>query len=185
MRSMMWRGTAALLLLLWAGAAWAGPWSLSTLPSDGHVAGAPGETVGWGYEITNDDIENSLLVTGLSADAFQSGTPDAFIFDFPAVAPGATVTIAFDPVGFWGLYAFTWDVDAPAGAVNAGTFVASAEWYDADPFDGGNVLAVAADASAPYSVSLESPPVPVPEPGSVAVFLPALVMLASARRRRN
>ncbi|HLG21217.1 MAG TPA: PEP-CTERM sorting domain-containing protein [Candidatus Manganitrophaceae bacterium] len=156
-----------LILLLARPSAYAIPdWSFTLIPANGDLSGAPGAAVGWGYEITNLDSNNWLLLTGVSADLFQNGTPDAFIFDYPILAPGATASVPYTQPGPVqapsGLYQFTWDAGAPVGFVNSGTFILTAEWYDGDPLAGGAFLDFAPDKSALYSVTVTSAAVPEP-----------------------
>src|SRR5687767_5006020 len=85
------------------------------------MGAAPGDTVGWGYEIINDDPANWLVISSFNSDAFQYGSLNDFIFDYPIVAPGATITMPY-LAGLQGLAEFTWDVTAPAGFTNSGAF---------------------------------------------------------------
>jgi hypothetical protein len=50
---------------------------LTLNPSDGAVSGQPGQSVGWGFTIVDD--QSSLTVTGTGfCTSFNSSTPDAF-----------------------------------------------------------------------------------------------------------
>ena len=104
----------------------------SLIPGDGAVAGPPGSTVGWGYSITNNSLTDWFLPTVLNSDSFANGIP-AVLFDFPMVAPGASISVSFDSGTATGLYELTWDGGAPVGFVNSGNFVLSAQWWDGDP----------------------------------------------------
>ena len=161
-----------LLVLLVSQTAYADPFSFSTIPASGTVIGGPGSTVGWGYSITNLSSTNWLILTALSAGTFALGTPDATIFDFPILGPGDSLTVAF-VAGLSGLYQFTWDLNAPAGFENNGTFLLSAEFWSGDPFGGGLFVDFATDQSAPYIARVSSPSTPVPEP-------PTLLLLSLA-----
>jgi len=159
------------LMLLVAGAAHAdGVVSFSALPTD--ISGSPGSTVGWGYSITNntgDWLETTLVNQGL----FQHGSFSS-LFDYPVIAPGATVTENFVFTGTGtdiGLAEFTWDANAPAGFVNSGLFVLSYELFSTDPILDPNAidLGPGADISTPYSVTVSS--TAIPEPGSLYLSL--------------
>lgn len=154
---------AGLLLLLSISPAYANgilDWSFSVNPSVGAVEGPPGSTVGWGYTITNPDPLSWLSPSGISADIFSYGAP-LVLFDFPTVAPAATISVGYTP-GVTGLYEITWDVTAPVGAVNSGTFILSADWYDGDPLSGGSFIDLAPDQSASYSATVTAAAVPEP-----------------------
>jgi hypothetical protein len=152
--------------------------TLGTLPASGAISGPPGSTVGWGYTITNNSASYWLVTTGVSADPFVNGTPNAGIFDFPAVAPLSTLTVAYDPSNFLGLFEFTWDPNAPVGFVNMGTFVVTGEFWDNDPFLGGNFFDFAPDASAAYSVTATA----VPEPSTLLLLATGVAGVAMRKR---
>lgn len=154
------------------------------IPSDGSVVGAPGSTVGWGYSLINTSLTDWFVTTNLSADSFANGTP-SLIFDFPVIAPGATVAVPFNVLTGAGLYQLTWDVGAPNAFVNGGNFVLSAQWWSGDPFNGGSLLFDATDTSVPYSATVSGAS-GVPEPATLPLVLVVLVAIlvkkASGRR---
>jgi hypothetical protein len=136
------------------------------LPAGGNVSGPPGSLVGWGYSLTNTDPSNWFMTTDLNSDSFSNGTP-TLLFDFPILAPGDTVTEAFDPVKSIGLYELQWDPSAPVGTVNSGNFVLSGEWWDGDPLNGGNYIADAPDTALAYSATVTRPTSATPEPSGL------------------
>jgi hypothetical protein len=164
------------LSLFGAATAQAEPFTFALLPASGEIAGVPGSTIGWGYTLSNPG-DDWLVITGLDADAFTSASPDASIFDFPILAPGTTVTMPYDAIAFRGLFQITWDLNAPPGTVNVGTFVLHADFFDGDPFAGGLFLAAADDQSAAYRASVETTAV-VPEPGTLILCLTGLALAA-------
>jgi hypothetical protein len=160
------------LMLLVASAAHAdGVVSFSALPTD--ISGSPGSTVGWGYSITNN-TGDWLETTNVDQGTFQHGTLTP-LFDYPVIAPGATVTENFvftNGTGIdIGLAEFAWDANAPAGFVNSGLFALSYELFSGDPIlDPINAVDFGSGAvSAPYSVTVSS--TSVPEPGSLYLAL--------------
>jgi hypothetical protein len=159
-------------------------YTFSTIPNSGDISGAPGATVGWGYSITNQSTSDWLLATNLNADSFAFGTP-ALLFDFPEIAPGTTVTELFDPIGMTGLYEDVLNLSAPNGSVDSGNFVLSAQWYDGDPFNGGNFIADAIDSSAPYMATVNSSTSPVPEPSSFSFLIIGTLLIAVLRLSRS
>lgn len=175
-------GCLMFIVLLWATPASAVP-ILTLVPSSGTVAAAPGGTIGWGYEIVNDDPDSWLVISSLNTDGFQFGTVNDFIFDFPILAPGATLTTAY-VAGLQGLAEFTWDLTAPLDFVNSGLFRIGAELWDGDPFAGGQFALTLPDFTAPYSVGVTQPP-SVPEPGSLLLLSAGLGLAALARRRKS
>jgi hypothetical protein len=152
-------------------------YTFSPIPGDGNVSGLPGSTVGWGYTITNDSTTYWLVTSGLSSDPFLNGTPN-LIFDFPDLAPGATVTVNFDPSIPAGLFEFTWNPAAPVGFANSGNFDLSAQWWSGDPLNGGTFVMGAPDVFASYSASVTS----TPEPPAYLLLLSALIVLTMWNR---
>jgi hypothetical protein len=120
----------------------------------------------------------------LNTDSFSDGTPN-LLFDFPEVAPGATVTEAFDPVNGIGIYELQWDPSAPVGFVNSGDFTLSGQWYDGDPFNGGNYVADATDTLLPYSATVTGSVSSVPEPLSCLLLASGIVAIIGWRKVRN
>lgn len=143
-------------------------WRFDLLPAGGNVSGPAGSTVGWGYTITNLDSDYYLELTSISADLFLNGDP-LELFDFPTVAPGASVSVPFD--GINGLYQLTWYPAAPVGFVNSGTFILSADWWE---FIDNALIFVetASDKSAEYSATVS--PAAVPEPSTWLLLVSAL-----------
>ena len=171
----------ALTLALFAGpAAHAASFTFATLPATGVLSGAPGDTLGFGYFVENPSATDWLVITSLDAGTFLDGTPDASLFDFPVLAPGASLTTAF-VAGTSGLFAFTWDAAAPLGSTNAGSFVLGAEWWSGDPLSGGVFLSLATPASAAYQVSV------VPEPAAALLVAASLALAVgwAVRVRRS
>ena len=150
-----------------------------TISNPVNVTSPAGSMTGWGYSIHNESSTYWLVTTNLTSDVFQHATPDN-IFDFPDVAPGATVTLPYDPAPPpSGLYQILWDQNAPAGFVNTGSFTLSAEWWNGDPLSGGVFVSAAPDASQPYSATLTPEPATI---GSAAIFFSACCAAGFLRR---
>jgi hypothetical protein len=152
-----------------------------TVPPAENVSGPAGLSItGWGYTIHNESSSLWLVTTGLSTGTFLYATP-ALLFDFPDIAPGATVDVPYDPVTPAGLYQVVWNTDAPPGFVNSGTFALSAQWWSGNPLSGGTLVAIAPGESQPYSASFAA----IPEPGTIGLAglaLFAIGVLISIRR---
>jgi hypothetical protein len=151
-------------------------YTFALIPADGDIVGAPNSTIGWGYTLQNQDTTDWLVVTTLNAAPFLFATPEASVFDFPILAPGADLSVPFDPIAMTGLYGLTWDQNVANGFVNNGLFVLTLDWWSDDPFAGGIFLQSAPDATASYSATA------VPEP-STAALCTVLVLMVKMRKR--
>ncbi|HEY1216744.1 MAG TPA: hypothetical protein VGE93_24230, partial [Bryobacteraceae bacterium] len=110
-----------------------------TVPPGVTFTSPAGVITGWGYSIHNESSSLWLVTTGLSSGTFQYATP-TLLFDFPDLAPGATVSIPFDPVTSSGLLEVAWDASVPDGYIASGAFDLTAEWWSGNPVNGGNVI---------------------------------------------
>jgi PEP-CTERM motif-containing protein len=187
MRGLRYGRRAAMILLLVCApaAADAAPFTFALLPGSGAISGEAGSTIGWGYSITNDSSTDWLMLTSFNPDPFVDAIPDSSIFDFPILAPGATRSLAYNASTFEGLLQLTWDPLAPVGFTNSGSFVLSAEFWDADPLGGGQFLSLADDQFAAYSATVTAPQVaPVPEPGTLLLTGIGVAAMSLGRSRR-
>ena len=153
-----------------------------TVPAADNVSGPGGATLtGWGYSITNESSSLWLVTNGLVGGPFLNATPN-LLFDFPGIAPGASVTVPYDPSTPAGLFEITWDANTPPGFVNSGTFNVTAQWWTGDPLHGGTFFSTAPSESQPYSAVFTS----VPEPSTLYFGLLLLpTALAHFLRRRT
>jgi hypothetical protein len=154
------------------------------LPFDGNLSGAPGSLVGWGYSLANTDSADWYMAADLNSDTFLDGTP-TLLFDFPVLAPGATVTEAFDPVSGIGLFQLLWDAGAPVGSVDSGNFTLSGEWWNGDPLNGGSFVATAPDIALAYSATVTSSSGVVPEPSTFVLMACGSAILVAFQRARK
>jgi hypothetical protein len=151
-----------------------------TVPEGVTVTTPAGLETGWGYTLQNGSSTNWLVTTGLNAGAFQYATPQ-LIFDFPALAPGQSVTVPYNPASpATGLYQILWNANAPAGFVNSGAFTLSAQWWSSDPTNGGRLIGTAPSASQPYSVAVATP-----EPATSALIAVSLLLFGAIGVRRH
>jgi hypothetical protein len=158
-------------------------YTLDLLPLTGAVQGAPGSTIGWGYELQNQSTSLWLVPVNLSAGAFQNSTPE-LLFTFPVLAPSSAVTQVFDQAAMSGLYQLTWDSSSPIGLSEAGNFTLQAQWWNGDPLAGGVLVSAAPVASVPYVATVTASS--VPEPSTFVLLtmtVPGLLLIIGGVRR--
>ncbi len=151
------------------------------LPSGGAVTGAPGQLVGWGYTLSNTDALNWFVPTQLSASSFALGTPDAGYFDFPVLAPGLDVSVAFNPATTQGLYGLQLSPGVLPGQSESGHFTLAGEWWSGDPLGGGVLLQPSAQLTAALTVQVGGGA--VPEPATLPLLAVGVLGLAAMARR--
>jgi hypothetical protein len=160
-------------------------WSFELLPT-AKINGAQGETIGWGYSITNKDPINFLCVNNIGSDTLfenvdVSAMGGAGVFDLPIVNPKTTWTIIYtywapdikpdplDPsktimiINSTGLYEITWANSAPNGFENKGNFELSTSWLD----QGSNRIN---DRDFVMTASYSATVAPVPEPATLVLM---------------
>ena len=162
---------------------------LTLAPAGGAIAGMPNASIGWGFNLLND--ENFLVVTSASfetAAAWGSFTDFISASNFFVVGPGPSGSTVwaqqFDAATQTGIGSFVIDKGTPKGSVATGSIVLSYDLFSRSPLDenfnpdtdtvsNGNLI------SAPASVT-----VAVPEPATWASLLAGLgvMMLWAARR---
>jgi hypothetical protein len=153
-------------------------YSFSLVPASGNIGGSPGSAVGWGYSLENNSSSDWLVTSNLQAGTFLDGSPNP-LFDFPDLGPGELVTVPFDPVAGLGLYELIWEVSAPSGFSNTGTFELDAQWWTGDPLNGGAFVGDAPATTINYSAVVTSP---VPEPSSSFLFVMVLVTFGLVKK---
>jgi len=160
-------------------------------PLDGAISGTPGATIGWGFNLSND--ENFLVVTSATFETSDSlGTFTDFIStaNFFVVGPansGSTVWAQTFNAGMQtGIGSFFINPGAAIGSVASGDMILTYDLFSRSPLDAdfnpdidtlsnGNVLT----ATASVAVS------PIPEPGTYAMLLAGLGLLGFVTYRRK
>ncbi len=159
-------------------------------PLDGAISGKPGSTIGWGFNLSND--ENFLVVTSVLFEPDTAlGTFTDFISaaNFFVVGPGNSSSTVwaqtFNADLQTGVGSFFINSDATIGSVASGDMVLTYDLFSRSPLDqnfnpdtdtlsNGNVLS----ASASVTVS------PIPEPETYAMLLVGLGLLGFVTRRK-
>jgi hypothetical protein len=156
-------------------------WSLGASPSahgwefkliDDVIFGAPGQTIGWGYEITND-TPYFLEVSGLNPDAIDASLakdPNVII-GFPILIPGETLQVfySYNPSGSQGLFEFTWLPTVTELDSMMLSFYLDVNFYSTDPLSGS--IPEYSEAALVWGYA----GVIVPEPDSLWLLLTGLI----------
>jgi len=167
--------------------------TFTVLPPD--ISGSPGETIGWGYSITDNSTTNYLDIRTVDSTVFTIGVADntPFAFSFVTIAPGATETQAYDPANLLGLFEVAIYPSATLGAMDSGVFGLYGAFCDpSDPTcaENGDSAAtlLTTGATGAYSATVVPPSgTPIPEPSSILLLISALCAIGfwNLRRQEN
>jgi hypothetical protein len=175
------------------------------------VSGAPGSTVGWGYQIVNNTsfflfIDNSAFCgpggdpqftqcaspyNGVTNFGPALGTYTDFIANnLTVIAPNATATLGFDAAAMSGIGEYTISPTAIPGSTDPANlatqtsklFVTFQE-YNGDPFAGGSQVSGDIEISTPVEAEVQAV-VATPEPAAWLLMGSALLMFAGWRAVR-
>jgi PEP-CTERM motif len=175
--------------------------TLTLNPVNGAVTGAPGQSVGWGFTISDDTFW--LVVTGTDfCSSFNTSPHDVFPctnpvpggtytdftqFNFVVSAPNSPDTSqqnfsynppCANPGDCTGTGAFTIDSSTPFGTYS-GVIVVDYDLYSGDPSGGGTLIQQDNFITANASVTV------APEPGTWLLMGSALAGLGLARFRKR
>jgi hypothetical protein len=158
-------------------------------PLGGAISGLPGSTVGWGFNLSNN--ENFLVVTSAAFEAAtELGTftdlisvPDNFFVVGPALGGSTVWTQSFNAATQTGIGSFAIDAGAALGSVAFGTITLTYDLFSRSPLDplfspdtdtlsNGNLLTANASVA-----------VPIPEPQTWAMLLAGIGLLGWSLRR--
>lgn len=188
-------GLAAFGLLAWVFPAFATP-SFSVTPS-GTVSGQPGDTVGWGYSITNDTAD-VLLVSNtyfcqsgqdplLTTCTQQLGAYNDFAAsNTTEVAPSGAANQSFDATTFSGIGDYVISSLATPGQSDVGFLVLVYDLYTCDPLTDCGATRIGGDVEMSAAAEVDVTGAPgVPEPGTWILVSSALAILVPLRRFRR
>lgn len=146
--------------------------TLTLIPSNGTVLGAPGQTVGWGFTINNDTPNYLLFTNSFFCQPGQDphfttctttlGGPnhyqDYIATNFTLIAPFTTVTVPFNLATQTGFGAYAIPSNAAVHASDSGSLVATYDSFDGIPGQcGTNQVGFDDELSAPASVVVSPP----------------------------
>lgn len=175
--------------------------AFTTIPLSGNVSAEPGQTVGWGFTITNDTsdylfFDNSAFC-GIGGDPFLNSCAGPYdgitnfgpfgadtYTDFIGanltfVAPNSTLTQTFDATLMTGVGAYFIDPTTPLGTKDIGTLFVQFTPFNGNPLTTGTPDGAETELGAPVQVNV------TPEPGTFALGAGAIALLAALRRRRS
>lgn len=158
-----------------------------TLEPSASISGAPGATIGWGFEIINDTAQ-WLVVSSVTPSGFSPavGTFTDFIAaqNFYVVSPNSIELVGFSTLVNGGFGSFLIDSGATPGAVTNGTFAVLYDLYTNNPnIDPSQVSPGNAFGELSASVSVARDTQGIPEPGQGILVALALGGLTLLRRR--
>lgn len=167
--------------------------TFTLVPASGTISGASSGVVGWGYDVTNNDPVNYLVLNDSTvAGSLASGTfgsyADYIASNFIVVNPSSsTGTVPFSK-GISGTGEFDIDAVVPPNTVIPGSIALDYSLFSENPnipsFDPGSFIAdgtVTATAQVDANTSTSN----VPEPGSMWLMIAALMPLAWTIRQRR
>jgi hypothetical protein len=150
---------------------------ITTDPPGGAVSGSPGQTVGYGFTITNSTPYYLLFDASYFCEPGQDpefttctqslGTYQDYIAaNFTEVAPMSSLSESFNANTMTGFGAYNISPTAMVGATDSGNLIATYMEYQGDPLNGGTPVPPGdIELSAPASVTV-IPVSTTPEPSS-------------------
>jgi hypothetical protein len=177
------------MLVLWSAATGnAGTITLDLDPPGGTLSAVPGGTVGWGFTLTNSTT--SWISVTSSALTFETNPSLGVYVDFIGLQGGPTPFFAVAPSTSWtqpfdgvseGAGAYTISTSATAFALDSGLLMVGFDIFDGDPMAGGAQTG-SSTVSAPFAIGV-SPAAQIPEPSTLTLALPLLLMAWMSRLR--
>lgn len=168
-----------------AASCWSAP--VLTLAPSAAISGAPGATIGWGFDILNDTA-GYLVVSNVTPSGFSAavGSFSDFIaaLNFYIVNPNSSLSVAFDNGTQQGFGSFAINPAAINGSSTSGIFTVFYDLYVNDPnVDPSQVTP--GQQFDPITASVSVGGVDVPEPATAFLTSAALALLAVPSLRRK
>jgi MYXO-CTERM domain-containing protein len=162
---------------------------LTLNPPSGDITGVPGETVGWGFDLSSDPTDWTTITAVTPIFETNPGLGSFLDFFSPqggpvngSLAPGAPDWVeSFDSTAFSGFGSYTIDPAAQIGNSDSGVFLVQYEQFNGDPAVCPSCFVSSGTFLQNFSVTA------TPEPSGFVMALmgAALVWLPSRRRRRS
>jgi len=138
--------------------------SITLSPAGGNIQGSPGETIGWGFQFTNDTPDFALLTFSDFTPPVNGSYTDFLTFNLVVVGPSTTSAVQPFVLPGSGLGAFSIRSNAPPGPIN-GTIIVGYDLYSMNPndpsFDPNSAVSFGNTVSTAASVLVVSPePIP-------------------------
>lgn len=153
-------------------------------PVGGALSGGPGDTVGWGFTISNDSTTEWLVLTasGFPLAPGWLAYTDLVIAQYILLGPSASLAQVYNPVGPTGAGSVAIDALADLGWTASGTLELMYDTYDGDPDRDGSQIGFSDTATSAVSVTVADSGT-VPLPTSAALVALGLLGVGGARAR--
>ena len=161
-------------------------------PVSGNISGNRGDTIGWGFTVSNDTpYWLSVSGSGFVMDKDLSwGTYVDFSTNSVPVAPvfylnPTLLTMPFNLIDVTGAGSFAISPDTPFGDRATGQITFSYDIYYSDPSKGGAQLLPGGDGHGSFSINATVATTVVPEPSTYLLLAIALVAVGVVRRKMS
>jgi hypothetical protein len=163
----------------------AGTVTLDLNPLGGSITGGTGDTVGWGFKLTNSTAD-WISVTS-SALTFETSPSLGVYTDFIGPQSGPAPSFALPPFTFWsetfdgvsqGIGSYAIASNAALFAQDSGQILVSFDEFNGDPTNGA-VQTGSSKVSAEFTVNI-APAAQVPEPSTLPLVAAASVLIFAA-----
>jgi hypothetical protein len=198
MEGIMTRFAFLIVLACFAPAARAGA-IVALDPVDGVISGAPGDTVGWGFTVTNGtnwisidsvSIENETSPLGGASSGFTSYMDLLGGLTNGVTPPNQMWSLGFSPGSpGTGIGQYAIDAATPLGASDSGDFVIFYDEFSGDPNTCGScyldTLQMFDSGGNPPAFTINVTATTVPEPASALLLLAGGIVALARRRGRG